>query len=168
MEQENKTPQNTNFQQCAHLEIPDIHSELGNVDTLTNLMDLQKNIQEQVYGYNFEELQNGPLSELKKFIDWNEEAIRDEQREFATALGGVHSHGNNLWKNWKSKHKEANAKSLKDLTQEELLELKYEMIDIFHFMFSISISIGLSGKEFFNMYHAKNLENKVRQATGNY
>lgn len=166
MEQENTTPKNTNFQQCAHLEVPDIHSELGNIDTLSNLMDLQKSIQEQVYGYNFEALQNGPLSELKKFIDWNEEAIRDEQREFANALGGIHTHKDSLWKNWKSKHKEANAKSLKDLSPEELLELKFEGIDILHFIFNIFNSIGIDGKELFNMYHAKNIENKNRQVRG--
>lgn len=159
MEQQN----NPNFQQCAQLSIPDIHSEFKNTDTLANLMNLQKSIQENIYGYDFDQLQNGTLENLKKFIDWNEEAIRDEQREFANALGGIHTHGNALWKPWKSKHKEANEKSLKDLTSEELLELKFECVDLWHFLINITLAIGMTPQELFNMYHSKNLENKRRQ-----
>jgi hypothetical protein len=155
------TAKNVSFQACADLTVENLYAK--NFDTLGSLMQLQKNIQETVYGYDFTALQNGPLRELKAFIDWNEEAIRDEQREFANALGGIHSHSNALWKPWKSKHVEAGNKTLKNLTAEELLELKYEAVDQLHFIFNIFLAIGLEEKELFNLYYAKNKENRNRQ-----
>jgi hypothetical protein len=164
--EENKETKQVNFQECAQLEVEDVYRK--DIDTLGNLIQMQKDIQENVYGYNFKQLQEGKLKDLKSFIDWNEEAIRDEQREFANALGGIHTHGMALWKPWKSKHKEAGEKSLKDLTSEEILELKYEWIDQLHFMFNIALSIGLEEKEVYNLYMAKNKENRNRQNKGNY
>ena len=154
---ENK-PQN--FQECAQLEIEDLYSK--STDTLGDIINLQKNIQEDVYGYNFNELQSGKLKQLKEFVDWNEEAIRDEQREFASALTGIHTFPSH-WKNWKSKHKEAMDRSLNDLTPAELLELKYEWIDILHFFINQGLAIGLTPKEIYNMYYAKNKHNRERQ-----
>lgn len=150
-----------NFQACAQLDVEDIYSKSTN--TLGDIMDLQKDIQENVYKYDFAGMQQGPLSELKKFIDWNEEAIRDEQREFANALGGIHSHSNALWKPWKSKHGEANAKSFMDLTEEEKLELQYEWIDQLHFFFNIGLAVGMTPQRTMDMYYAKNKENRRRQ-----
>lgn len=159
---EEKTESTVNFQECANLEVEDMYSQ-SKGDTLGEIMNLQKDIQETVYKYNFKELQEGKLKDLKSFIDWNEEAIRDEQREFANALGGIHTMSNNLWKPWKSKHLEANNRSLKDLTPEELLELKYEWIDQLHFFINIGLSIGLNEKEVYNLYFAKNKHNRDRQ-----
>lgn len=156
---ENNTP--LNFQECANLSVEDLYRK--DIDTLGNIFEAQKQTQESTYGYNFSSLQEGPLKDLKAFIDWNEEAIRDEQREFANALGGIHSHGMALWKTWKSKHKEAGEKSLKDLTPEELLELKYEFIDIFIFLTNIGLSIGLDSKQIYNLYFSKLNENINRQ-----
>jgi hypothetical protein len=56
-----------NFQECSHLEIEDVYSNSTN--TLKDLYLLQKDIQENVYKYNFEELQNGPLNKLREFYD---------------------------------------------------------------------------------------------------
>lgn len=159
---EQPTPTTANFQECAQLEVEDLYSQ-SKGDTLGEIMNLQKDIQETVYGYDFTNLQHGKLKDLKSFIDWNEEAIRDEQREFANALGGIHTLGMALWKPWKSKHKEAGERSLKDLTPEELLELKYEWIDQLHFFINIGLSIGLNEKEVYNLYFAKNKHNRERQ-----
>lgn len=161
MEETNSTQKVVNFQECAQLEIKDLYRE--DIDTLGYIMKSQKDIQETTYGYNFNDLQTGKLKDLKTFIDWNEEAIRDEQREFANALGGINTMSSALWKTWKSKHKEAGERSLTDLTPTELLELKYEFIDILIFQLNIGLSIGLDSKEIFNLFCAKLEENKNRQ-----
>lgn len=54
---------------CADLPIVDLFSESTN--SLQDIMELQKDIQENVYGYNFEELRNQPIEEMRKFFDWN-------------------------------------------------------------------------------------------------
>lgn len=149
-----------NFQECAALEIENLFP--GSGDTLGDIMNLQRDIQESVYGYNWKNLQEGQIGDLKKFIDWNEEALRDESREFASALTGIHTYPM-CWKPWKSKHKEAMARSLKDLTPEELLELKFEWIDQLHFFLNIGLAIGMTPQETYNMYYSKNKENRARQ-----
>lgn len=156
---------NSNFQQCAGLEVKEEFKN-NDQDTLGVLMNLQKSIQEKVYGYDFEKIRSS-IKDLKNFIDWNEEAIRDEDREFQAALTGIHTFPN-CWKPWKSNHEKAMNRSLSDLTEEELLELQYEWIDKLHFMFNIAISIGLDSEKIFNLYHAKNRENIKRQEQGNY
>ena len=149
-----------NFQECAHLEIEDHFSTSKN--TLDDLLTMQKNIQEQVYGYNFEQVRE-TLGSLKAFCDFNYHADQDEWREFFNALGGIHSHGSAVWKPWKSKHKEALEKKFVDLTPEELKELQMEVVDRWHFLFNISIAVGLDAKTLFNYYVAKNKHNIERQ-----
>ena len=119
----------SNFQECAHLDIEKEYSALREKggDALEYLFNIQKTLQQDLFGHNFEQIQS-KISTLKAFIDWNEEAIRDEDREFQNALTGIHTFPG-AWKPWKSIHKEAMDRSLSDLTEEELLELQYEWID---------------------------------------
>lgn len=158
-----------NFQVCADLTVEDKWSELRGEgkDSLELIWNMQKSIQEDVYGYDFNKIQSN-IGELKKFIDWNDEAIRDEDREFHAALTGIHTYPN-CWKPWKSKHAEAMARPFSALTEDELKELRMEMIDKFHFIFNQCIAIGLTPNMICNYYVAKNAENIKRQArTGGY
>lgn len=150
---------NENFQKCAQLEIEDLFSNSRN--TLGDLLVLQKSIQEDVYKYDFEKMRD-KIGDLKKFIDMNEEALRDEDREFQNALTGIHSYPGH-WKPWKTDHKKAMDRSFNDLTEEEKLELRYEWIDKLHFLFNEAIAIDMSAKMIFNMYHSKNKHNIERQ-----
>lgn len=155
-----------NFQECAGLEINDEFSNLvrEGKDALSFLYNMQKSIQENVYGYNFDEIRS-TIGSLKQFIDWNEEAIRDEDREFQEALTGIHSYPK-CWKPWKKDHKVAMERSFSDLTEKEVLELRYEWIDKLHFMLNEAIAIGLTPDLITNMYTAKNKENIDRQRRG--
>jgi hypothetical protein len=152
-----------NFQQCADLEVNNNYQELREKggDALSLIFTMQKSIQEDVYGYDFTKIQSS-IGDLKSFIDWNEEAIRDEDREMQNALTGIHTYPG-CWKPWKSKHKEAMSRSLSDLTEEELKELHYEWIDKLHFMFNEAIAIGLTPETITNYYVAKNKHNIERQ-----
>jgi hypothetical protein len=154
---------NPNFQQCSHLEIEKNYDDIvsSGKDALSVIYNMQKSIQEDVYGYDFEEIRS-TIRSLKEFIDWNEEAIRDEDREFQSALTGIHTYPN-CWKPWKSKHKEAMQRKLSDLTEEELKELHFEWIDKLHFMLNEAIAIGLTPEKITNYYIAKNKHNAERQ-----
>lgn len=156
----------TNFQQCSHLEIGDHYTNLikEGKDSLSFIFEMQKSIQEQVYHYDFNEMRSS-IKKLKAFIDLNEEAIRDEDREFQAALTGIHSFPN-CWKPWKSKHEEAMSRPFSDLTDEELKELHFEWIDKLHFMLNEAIAINLTPELIVNYYLAKNKENRDRQARG--
>jgi len=154
---------NQNFQQCSHLEIEKNYNEIvsnGN-DALSVIYNMQKSIQEDVYGYDFDEIRS-TIGNLKKFIDWNEEAIRDEDREFQSALTGIHTYPN-CWKPWKTKHTEAMGRKFSDLTEEELKELHFEWIDKLHFILNEAIAIGLTPEKITDYYIAKNKHNVERQ-----
>jgi hypothetical protein len=155
-----------NFQQCSHLQINDEYSTLktNGEDALSFIFNMQKSIQENVYNYDFSKIRES-IKSLKSFIDWNEEAIRDEDREFQAALTGIHTYPN-CWKPWKGKHHEAMARPFSELTSEELLELQYEWIDKLHFMLNIAIAIDLTPEKITNYYAAKNRENIDRQNRG--
>lgn len=149
-----------NQQVCAHLEVEDFYTT--SKDTLGDLMELQKDIQEKVYGYDFAHVQS-TLGTVKEFIDWNYAADQDEWRELYNALGGVDSHGSAVWKPWKSRHKEALAKPFSELSESEKKELHMEIVDRFHFFLNICLATGLDAKTLFNYYYAKNKENRERQ-----
>lgn len=157
-----------NFQQCAHLEVRENYQELRNngEDALALIYNMQKAIQTDVYGYDWEKIRSS-IRSLKEFVDWNEEAIRDEDREFQAALTGIHTYPN-CWKPWKSKHNEALDRSFDDLTEDEKKELRMEWIDKLHFFMNIGIAIDLTPEMITNFYVSKNLENARRAATGNY
>jgi dimeric dUTPase (all-alpha-NTP-PPase superfamily) len=63
------------------------------------------------------------------------------------------------YKEWKS------YKSL-ELSDEEMLETKYEYIDMFHFFLNIGLCLGIDGDEFERLYVTKNKENIDRQKRG--
>ena len=89
-----------NFQECAHLEIKEEFKNASK-DTLGDLFNLQKTIQEDVYGYNFEEMRND-MSKLAKFWQWNMWALSDEMHEAMNALGGIKDGiASGVWKPWK-------------------------------------------------------------------
>ncbi len=152
-----------NFQECSHLEIEDVYSNSTN--TLKDLYLLQKDIQENVYKYNFEELQNGPLNKLREFYDQNYHAIQDELRETFNALGGM-SDGisNGVQKpQKKTYHEKAPLMSYSQMSERDKKELKMELIDIQHFLFNMMLAIGMTEQELMNFYFSKNKHNRERQ-----
>jgi hypothetical protein len=155
--------QNQNFQECAHLEVNNNFADLRakGEDALSLIFNMQKSIQSDVYNHNWEKIQSS-IGELKKFIDWNEEAIRDEDREMQNALTGIHTYPS-CWKPWKSKHSEAMARPFSALTPDELKELQMEWIDKLHFFMNEGIAIGLTPELITNYYVSKNLHNIERQ-----
>ena len=56
--------------------------------------------------------------------------------------------------------------TVKDLTEEDRLELFYEWIDGLHFYMNFAIAIGMTSDEIFNLYMAKQKENIDRQDRG--
>ena len=152
--------------QCKDLIIEgDYVKSTHHVDTL---MALQKNTQENVYGYDFKNLS---LGEIKDFWLWNTRAIDDEISEAYDALGGVSNNGetsigNAVWKSWKSNYKKGYEMKVSDLSDDDVKELKMELVDIQHFLFNLMISVGMNAEELYNYYLSKNKENIDRQNRG--
>jgi hypothetical protein len=152
--------------ECKDLHVEDLYSKSSN--TLEDLYNLQKDIQENVYGYNFEAMREMDLLSFRQFFDWNYHAIQDELRETFDALGGIKDGvGNAVWKPWKSDHThKAPHMKFSDMSPNDLKELKMELIDIQHFLFNMMLAVGMTPDELFNYYFSKNKENRNRQKRG--
>ena len=152
-----------NFQICADLEIGNNYQELRNQggDALDLIFNMQKNIQTDVYGYNWDKIRE-TIGSLREFVNWNEEAIRDEYRELHSAITGINTFPGH-WKPWKTKHGEAMNRSFDDLTEDEKKELRMEWIDILHFFMNQGIALGLTPEMITNYYISKNARNIARQ-----
>jgi hypothetical protein len=154
---------------CAKLEIKDLHTEVtfstdgAPIDTLGDILNLQAETQKNVYGYDFE---NMNLRDLMSFWHMNNHAMIDEIHEATDALGGISNGGNAIWKRWKKAYPEYTEKKFSDLSEDDQLECKFEIIDMLHFFMNYAVSIGMTPQEMYNMYMSKNEENRERQKRG--
>jgi hypothetical protein len=159
---------------CAKLEIEDVWKEVlhdptiqnedgSYPDTLGHILNLQSETQKNVYGYDFE---NMTLRDLMSFWHMNNHAMIDEIHEATDALGGISQGGNAIWKRWKKAYPEYSDKKFSDLSEEDQIECKFEIIDMLHFFMNYAASIGMTSQEMYNMYMSKNKENRERQKRG--
>ena len=151
---------------CSNLEIRDYFNDRPepNEDTLGDIMRIQAETQRNVYGYNFEEMS---LRELMDFWHMNNHALIDEIHEATDALGGIKDgSGNAIWKRWKNAFDSYSNLKFSDLSAADQLECKFEIVDILHFFMNMAVSVGMTSSEMYNMYMAKNEENRARQQKG--
>lgn len=162
---------------CSNLQIEKLYNKQpGSGDALDNLFMLQKDIQENIYGYDFEKLRSQPLSQMVKFFQWNTHAQVDEAHEAMDALGGIHDGiGSAAWKPWKKAHSRTygfneetleNGITFNDHSERDKIELKMELIDELHFLFNKMHAVGMTTEELYNFYFSKNKENRERQKRG--
>lgn len=149
--------------QCKDLEVTNFHNrdlEMGEC-TLSNVYNHQKTMQESSFGFDFSSM---TIGDIMRFWHANTHAVIDEIHEMTDALGGIEDgDGSAVWKYWKTAHSKYDSMTISDLSENDLKELKFEFVDILHFMLNYAISIGFTPNEMYNMYFAKAEENKNRQ-----
>jgi hypothetical protein len=154
---------------CSQLEIEDLHSRLMEApndianDTLGDILNLQAETQKNVYGYDFE---NMSLRDVMNFWLMNNHAMIDEMNEATDALGGVSNGGSAIWKRWKKDYSKYTDMKFSDLSEEDQIECKFEIVDMLHFFMNYAASIGMTSQEMYNFYMSKNKENRARQKNG--
>lgn len=113
------------------------------------------------------------LSKIGEIYDWlrdNKIALDDEFREVVDALPGMNlpeKERSALWKKWKANHLKLRNKKISELEPNELKELKFELIDMWHFFMNMMLGLRISSKELFTYYYYKNLEN-IRRYNSKY
>jgi len=147
---------------CSNLNIQDLYSL--SKDTLGDIMSLQKDTQENTYGFDFS---NMSLRDVMNFWHANTHAMIDEIHEATDALGGIKDgSGNAVWKYWKKDFTKYSNIKFSDLSKNDQIEAKFEIIDMLHFFMNYAASIGMTPQEMYNMYMSKNEENRARQKRG--
>lgn len=112
------------------------------------------------------------LETCGEIMDWAQQfmtCITDEAHEFYNSLGGM-SNGEKqasaIWKHWKKNNTEYRNRKFSDLSEEDQLEAKFELIDMMHFVMSMLLMLKMDSKEIFKLYYLKNAENFERQENG--
>lgn len=147
---------------CADLIVEDLYESSSN--TLADIFELQKDTQKNVYGWDFT---NMTLREIMSFWHTNTHSLVDEIHEATDALGGIKDgSGNAIWKHWKKDFNKYSNLKFSDLSPSDQLECKFEIIDMLHFFMNYAISIEMTPSEIYNLYMAKNKENRDRQSRG--
>ena len=170
------------FNSCANLindekikECNKIYSDLlsEGKDPLEYMLNAQNSLQvhlsETVEGNKCPD----DLSKIGEIYDWlrdNKIALDDEFREVVDALPGMNlpeKDRSALWKKWKANHLKLREKDISELEPNELKELKFELIDMWHFFMNMMLGLRISSKELFTYYYYKNLEN-IRRYDSKY
>lgn len=148
------------------------------VDAMTDLVRNQA-VCAPLYSQTVPRLEN-PLVDMFEFqkrlqdlLAANGRAINLETATFTEKVKDISVQWRNLtlefaellerlpYKEWKTYTTEQ-----RELTEDELLEVKYEYIDMFHFFLNIGLCLGIDGVEFEKLFVTKNNENFERQNRG--
>lgn len=165
----------TNFNACAQLFTPEAVKRAEEMydsapGALQALLDMQENTQNYFSVKNPHIPRIDSLQTIGQKVDWmkmQDLFIQDENIELLTALGGMSSEKpKGAWKPWVKGHVELRNKNFTDLSEQDQLEAKFELIDALHFMFNKMLALGMTEKEIFVLYTLKNLENIDRQNNG--
>lgn len=164
------------FNSCAHLSSEEeikmanrAYDTLEHVDPLQAMMNMQRSLQKKLANEK-PEFNKDPdeLHTAGDILDWmrdQDDSIADETRELYTALGQM-SNGKDasaVWKKWKTRHGELREVKFADMSKEDQDEIKFELVDQFHFFLNKLIGLGFTSRELFVMYYLKNAENFRRQ-----
>lgn len=139
-------------------------------DPLQIMLDMQKSLQvrlaEDKPQWNMHPDNLETAGQVLSWLQTQKDCVDDEFRELVTSLGEMHrgdKDASAVWKKWKARHGEAQEKRICDMSQEDQLEIKFEMIDILHFMLNMFMALGMDSEEIFKLYFLKNKENFDRQ-----
>ena len=146
------------FNECANLDVESTKA------TLDEVFELQKSLQQKFPETT--EIGDQTIADTAVAAQRNLHAFLDEVMEYMDALGGMSDIKNGGWKYWKKDYQKAKKIKISDLSPEDLKELKFEYVDMFHFFINWGLMIGMTGTELIDMYVAKNKENFDRQKRG--
>lgn len=141
-------------------------------DPLQVMLDMQKSLQvrlanDREYCYHPDKLSTA--GDVVAWMREQKDCIDDEFRELLTSLGEMskgEKDASAVWKKWKARYPEAQAKPISEMSPEDQLEIKFELIDIMHFVFNMAIGLNMSAEEMFKLYYLKNKHNFERQDNG--
>lgn len=176
------TEQNKNdtFNACAHLveseeAIQQFLEEHKDVDTLSLILDKQLELQKFMekrddwYLPHFDPKEEKTVGEMMRLLQFSKSNFDKEYFELEDAMGGMSNgakEASAVNKPWKKDHVKYISKMFKDLSDDDVSEIKMEVVDMFHFFAMIMVTLGMTSEEVKYLYTRKNLENFDRQNRG--
>ena len=143
----------TEQQKCSDL--PSVQLSDGN--WLQHMLASQNEFQSSLSG-NFNDLalseerltaqSDSPLQDFAQAMSYNILASHAELTELLEWIP---------WKNWKT---------YGPMTEEQVMEARYEAIDILHFLFNMMMLLGMDAQMIYDLFMRKQQENRNRQKRG--
>jgi len=174
--------QNTpEFNQCAGLLKPEDvrdaslkYKELlmTGKDPFEYMLNMQRDLQIALSKKNPINKDPSDLRTIGEKFEWlrdNKQSLDDEYREIIDALPGMSLPAKDrsaVWKKWKAKYSDIRSRTFKDLTDDDIIELKMELCDFFHFVQNLFFALDMTAEDMFTYYYIKNAENHNRAKTG--
>lgn len=168
------------FNSCASLikdeaKLEELEDKFNSTpDPLQMMLDMQEWLQttlaERLPETNISPSEIKTKGQLVKWIDSNFDAIMDEFRELKNSIGGMsrgEKEASAVWKKWKSNHTNIQSEELDSMSNEDRLEMLFELIDIWHFVMNMFLGLKMDSKDIFILYMLKNAEN-LRRYENNY
>lgn len=138
-------------------------------DPFELIHSIQKENQKRFYtngkGFDKDPEKLSTIGEKYDFIRDNKTALDDEFREVVDALPGMqgtYKERSALWKRWMTSHDTLRSKTFKDLTSDEILNIKQEYIDMMIFMINMTYALEITPKELFILLYSKCQKNIER------
>ena len=160
------------FNSCAHLVEGTLEYKVApgdQLDIFTEMYDMQIRTQQELAGllpkYNVDPTKLETVGEVFDALRENKQAFDDEWAEITDALPGKSLPDKDrsaVWKRWKSKYEEIRNIKMEDLSDEDKLELQFELVDTFHFYLNMMIILGVTPEKMHELYLLKNAENLKR------
>lgn len=140
------------------------------VSPFNELLGLQRDLQADLHAkYPHRAPEPGDIKtkgELVDFLMNQKRAFDDEFQELVLSIAGTNKPEKDqsaIWKNWKSNYDKLRAEGVNEgLSQDEIHERNFEMIDMLHFVNNMLLALGLDEKSIYTYYMIKNLENFKR------
>lgn len=132
-------------------------------------LSLQKELAEKLPNYNRDPSQLETMGEILDHLQRQDDSIADETRELYLSLGEMsrgEKEASAIFKPWKQRHGEARTKAWDDISDEDKLEILFEMIDQVHFIMNKMIGLKMDAKDMFILYFLKQKENMRRYNSG--
>lgn len=168
----------SNFNQCSQLANdfdtlkPILQARLdAGENHLQIMLDMQQSLQTELaesLGRPYLNPQNNKTcGDILRWMQMNDDFIADETRELYTALGGMSNpKPAAVWKPWRKEHDEYFNRPFSELSEEDRLEIAFELVDSIHFVLNKINGLGLNADDLLLLYAAKNAENFARQERG--
>jgi len=132
-------------------------------------LSLQQELAEKLPKYNADPSKLETMGEIIDHLQRQDDSIADETRELYLSLGEM-SRGDKeasaIFKPWKARHDEARNRKFDEISQEDKLEILFEMIDQIHFVMNKMIGLKMDAKDMFILYYLKQKENMRRYNSG--
>lgn len=136
-------------------------------DPFQSILDSQRGFQMLVDSTYHSEMLSEPNNKLVEYLKYQNFHLNIEFNEVLESLVGASCEdSSSILKKWKKNYLTVNSQNVDSLSNEDKIEIAFELIDMFNFMINTLLPFNLSSRDIFIIWYNKNKINHLRQKEG--